>query len=73
MEDDDLLRDLGLSECLGIQEERSLEQTSSKKKAPNVGSRKKRGPKPIKIKLEAARSDANQSKILRSRKGLAFS
>ena len=49
LEEEDNLHDLGLFECPGIHEERSIEQTSSKKKRPIVGSRKKRGPEPIKI------------------------
>lgn len=71
--EEDLLNDLGLSEMPGIQAERSLEQTSSKKQKPNVGSQKKRGPKPVKVKLALAGKDASQTKILRSGKGLAFS
>ena len=63
LEDEDMVHDLGLFECPGIQEERSIEQTSSKKKKPNVGSKKKRGPKSIELKLEMAGNDASQSKI----------
>ena len=45
--DEDPLNDLGLLEKPGIMEERSLEQTSTQKKKPNVGRKGKRGPKPI--------------------------
>ena len=59
LEDEDSLNDLGLLEVKGIQEERTLEQSNSQKTKPNVGSRKKRGPKPVSVKLEAVGNDAN--------------
>lgn len=57
-------------EQAGIFEERSIKQTQPKLKKPNIMTKKKRGPKSNKVKLEMAASAKGQRK-LRSRREIA--